>query len=312
MCKRLDPHSVRAHSAVLGLALGLLPVSPPAQAAPAGGTGAVPHLDHIIVIVMENQSYDGVRTAPYIASLVATGTSFANAYALTHPSQPNYLALWSGGLQGVRDDACPVHGAPFSTDNLGHACETAGLTWKAYAEDLPSTGYAGCTWNGRLYTRSHAPWTNFGNLNHANEVPMTELAQAETLGTLPNLAFVIPNHCNDMHSCPISSGDAWLSTHVPGMLRAIGPHGLVILLWDENDGSPTNQILVTFNGPPVAKGLVVTRPINHYTVLRTICDALGLAPIGAATTEPAIQDVWGPATLAIQPATWAQVKQLYQ
>src|ERR1041384_3798127 len=59
---------------------------------PGALANRVPLLDHVIVIVMENKSYDEVRTAPYTASLVASGTSFSNSFAVTHPSQPNYLA----------------------------------------------------------------------------------------------------------------------------------------------------------------------------------------------------------------------------
>ncbi|MGB7755497.1 MAG: hypothetical protein WBL23_05495, partial [Salinisphaera sp.] len=39
----------------------------------------------------------------------ADGALFQRAYGVTHPSEPNYLALFSGSLQGVRSDSCPHH-----------------------------------------------------------------------------------------------------------------------------------------------------------------------------------------------------------
>src|SRR5262245_37649993 len=105
----------RSATALLLLAVSLM--------IPAAAAIAVPRADHVIVIIMENHDYDAVRVQPYTASLIANGSSFADSYAVTHPSQPNYIALWSGGLQGVYSDLCPAPGSPLSAENLGHACE---------------------------------------------------------------------------------------------------------------------------------------------------------------------------------------------
>ena len=42
-----------------------------------------------------------------VVALAHQGANLTGMYALTHPSQPNYVALFSGGTQGVRDDVCP-------------------------------------------------------------------------------------------------------------------------------------------------------------------------------------------------------------
>jgi hypothetical protein len=183
----------------------------------------VPHLDHIAVVVMENHSYNEARAIPYVSTLIAGGLTCDNSYGVTHPSQPNYLALWSGSTQGVTNDTCPPKQAPYAADNLGHACEAAGLTWGAYSENLPSAAYAGCSDPTGLYVRKHSPWADFTNVNHANEHPITDLAAAESLGTLPNLAFVIPNQCNNGHDCTAATTDAWLAfrgSFTPSVLTA--------------------------------------------------------------------------------------------
>src|SRR5262245_36695269 len=145
--------------ALLGLA-GLLP----SIAAAAG----VPAHNRIVVVIMENKPYDTARLLPYTASLIASSASFSRSFAVTHPSQPNYVALWAGATLGVTNDNCPPAGSPFAAENLGHACEAAGLTWRAYSENLAVVGSPACSYDGNsstgLYTRKHDPWTDFNNV----------------------------------------------------------------------------------------------------------------------------------------------------
>jgi phosphatidylinositol-3-phosphatase len=256
-----------------------------------GPSAAVPRLDHVVVIVMENKSAAQAVGAPFAASLVAEGSSFSQSHAVTHPSQPNYLALWAGSTLGVTTDECPAPGSPFSAGNLGQACQVAGLTWRAYSEDLPSTGSSVCSANTGLYARKHEPWTNFDNVDHQNERSLADLQADLAGGTLPTLAFVIPNACNDTHQCSLAVGDNWLRDHVPALVEAVGPRGVVILTWDEDDNYNNNQILTVFVGA-VKRGYTSARSITHLTVSRTIFDALGLPASGAARLETPISDVW--------------------
>ena len=264
---------------------------------------AVPAFEHVAVVVLENHSYDEVRLLSYCATLADSGASFANSFGIAHPSQPNYLALWSGSTQGVKNDTCPPKGAPYSTENLGHACEAAGLTWRAYSENLPAPGSSICATAPELYVRKHSAWRNFTNLNHMNERPFEDLAAAESLGTLPNLVFVCPNQCNNGHDCSLATSDAWLAAHIPALLRAAGPNGLVIVTWDEDDTAISNHIMTLLVGPKVRPGVVSTQSITHFTVLRLICDALGLPPFGGATTEALITDIWTPVPSDVTPGT---------
>lgn len=286
-------NSLTRSAAMRGLPIGLLAALHlffVAPARPEVSDRTVPQADHVIVVMMENHSYDQVRSLPYIASVIAANTSFAQSYGITHPSQPNYLCIWSGATQGVSNDQCPPPGSPYGAENLGHACEAAGVTWKAYCEGLPYAGYSGCT-TGR-YVRRHSPWTNFSNLNHLRERPYGDLASDIAQGALPNLSFVIPDLCDDMHDCTPSTGDAWLAANMPAMLDALGPSGILVLTWDEDDDLHGNRILTVFAGPLVKHGYVSPRIIEHYTVLRTICDLLSLSPFSAAINEVPITDVW--------------------
>jgi phosphatidylinositol-3-phosphatase len=288
--------------------------------APATASMGVPHHNHVVVVVMENKAYDQVRTQPYTASLISGGALFTQSYATTHPSQPNYIALWAASTLGVTNNNCPAPGSPFSAENLGHACEAAGLSWRAYSENLAAAGSAACSYDGNassgLYTRKHEPWTQFSNLDHARERPYGDLAADIAAGTLPNLVFVIPNNCHNTHNsgtpgCGIPDGDAWLAANLPAIRTAMGPSGLLILTWDEDDNFFGNHILTVFSGAMVIAGAVSNRPINHYTVVRTICEALGLTPFASATAETPIDDVWLP-KVDTRTSSWGRVKQLYR
>jgi hypothetical protein len=129
-----------------------------------------------------------------------------------------------------------------------------------------------------------------------NERPYEDLAKDMAQGTLPNLAMVVPNLCNDTHNyCgqdTIIIGDNWLSRNVPAMVEAVGPRGLVILTWDEDDGSDGNHILTVFSSPLAKTGYVSQRYINFFTVVRTITDALGLPAFAEAAMTNPITDVW--------------------
>src|SRR5205085_12371056 len=196
-----------------------------------------------------------------------------------------------GETHAVIGNPCPPPGSPFTTENLGHACESAGLRWRAYCEDLPAVGSDTCSFEGTLssglYTRKHCPWTDWDNLDHRNERPYRDLATDIASDSLPALAFVIPNNCHNTHNkgvpgCGVPEGDAWLASQLPALIQALGPRGILILTWDEDDNNAANHILTVFRGALVKRGHSSKRTVNHYTVLRTICDALGLAPFGPA------------------------------
>ena len=267
----------------------------------AAAANGVPILNHVILVVMENHSYDEVRTLPYISTLIQNSTTFSQSYAVAHPSQPNYLALWAASTLAITNDNCPPPGSPFSASNLGNACEVAGVSWKSYCENLPSVGSTVCSSTDNLYRRKHHACPDFSNLNHGRECPYSQLAADIAAGALPGLAFVAPNMCDDMHDCSTSTGDTWLANNLPAMIAAVGPRGLVILTWDEDDKSSANHILTVFAGAAVKANFVSTQTISHYTVVRTICDVLGLIPFGNALSEIAPTDIWNVPVTAVEP-----------
>src|SRR4029450_10891864 len=107
-------------------------------AAPKKEKAAVPRPDHIVVVILENKhrsSVIGSRQAPYLNKLAAKGANMTHSYGVTHPSQLNYLALFSGSTRGVRSNECPQRFR--QADNLGHQLRRSGLSFVGSAESLP-------------------------------------------------------------------------------------------------------------------------------------------------------------------------------
>jgi hypothetical protein len=259
--------------------------SPSSSAAPAD----VPRPAHTLVVILENRSYGqviGNPAAPFINSLARRGALFTNSHAVVHPSEPNYLALFSGSTQGVSDDSCPHS---FRAPNLAAGLLAAHDSFAGYSESLPRTGSEVCT--AGEYARKHVPWTDFTNVPGSVSKPFTDFPAGD-FARLPTVSFVIPNLCDDMHDCPVATGDAWLKTHIgPYAGWAMTHDSLLIVTWDENDGSPGNQIPTIFAGQQVKPGRY-GELITHYSVLRAIEDAYGLPYDGHATVAPPIPDIW--------------------
>ena len=287
----------------------------PAAAAHAaeGAQGPAPLAlapSRVVIAVMENRPYSriiGNPAAPYINSLARRGALFSQSYAVAHPSQPNYLALFSGSTQGVRGNECPQR---LSGDNLAAALMRAGRSFAIYSESMPSAGYTGCAAGD--YVRKHNPAVNWqtsahngvpnggqnsvqnGGLPASVNLPFTEFPS--DLSRLPVVSMVVPNQANDMHDGnepeTIRRGDAWLRTHLDGYVQwADANNGLFILTWDEDDGSEGNRVATIFTGAMVRPGTYGQR-IDHYSVLRTVLELFGLPSMGRAVDAAPIRGIW--------------------
>jgi acid phosphatase len=262
--------------------------SPAASTAPVAG---VPQPAHVVVVVLENHAYGqviGSSDAPFLNGLTRRGALFTHSYAITHPSEPNYLALFSGSTHGVTSDACPV---TFTAQNLASGLLAVGKTFAGYAEGLPATGEPVC--GAGNYARKHVPWADFRNIPASANKPFTSFPAAD-FNRLPTVSFVIPNLCNDMHDCSVSTGDSWLRAHLSRYVSwAMSHNSLLIVTWDEDDGTAANQIPTIFVGQQVRPGSYPQR-ITHYSVLATIEAAYGLTRDGNAASTAPIEHIWLP------------------
>lgn len=277
------------------IAAAMTAVIAPAAATASAATPApkaLPHPDHVVVVVFENEQYGAVignKSAPYLSGLAKQGASFTNSYGVTHPSQPNYLALFSGDTQGVTDDSCPQDRS--GVDNLGNQLLANKKTFVGYSESMPSDGFTGCSGSSSQYMRKHNPWVNFDNVPASSNV--TYKSFPSDYSKLPTVSFVTPNMCDDMHNCPIPTGDNWAKSNLDGYAQWAKAHNsLLIVTFDEDDSRGDNKIPTVFVGQGVKAGDYPEK-ISHYTVLRTIEDMNGLPALGKAANESAISDIWG-------------------
>jgi hypothetical protein len=276
--------STAAHTPTTGMAAG--PRSSGTEVAPSGGKkgAVVPRPDHVVIVILENEQRSGIigsAQAPYLNELAARGANLTHSYGVTHPSQPNYLALFSGSTQGVTSNACPQRFP--KSDNLGHQLRAAGLSFAGYAESMPKVGFIGCV-SGR-YQRKHNPWVNFTNLPASVNRPFS--AFPRDYRKLPTVSFVSPNMCHSMHDCSIRTGDRWMKKHIDRYARWATRHNSwLVVTFDENAGGTVNPIPTIIVGDHVHPGRY-TQKINHYTLLRTIEDAYALPALGhAAAAAP--------------------------
>ena len=267
-----------------------------ASRSPATLTPQSAGLAHIFVIVEENKSYSEIvdaPTAPYINSLIEQYALSTNYHGLFHPSLPNYIALTSGSNYGITDDRSPV-GNEIAAANIADRIEAGGRSWKAYAESIPSPAYAADS--GEFATR-HVPFLYYkdimGNVQRSRThiVPLTELAtDLRSERTTPDFAFITPNVCNDMHDCPIATGDRWLANTVPLILGSEAfttTRSLLVVTWDEDEGTADNHVVTILAGNSVKPGYQSGGRYDHYSLLHTIEAAWQLAPLTANDAQAA-------------------------
>jgi acid phosphatase len=247
----------------------------------------LPRPDHILVVIEENKSFSriiGNPDAPYINELAQRGALFTDAHGITHPSQPNYLALFNGTTRGIGSNTCPL---ALSGPNLASALQAKGRSFISYSESMPQAGYEGCRYGA--YMRKHNPVANWKELVAANQ-PLANVPQQYS--ELPDVAWVIPDQRNDMHDGSIAQGDAWLKKNIEGYEQwAMQHNSLLIVTFDEDDGSEGNRIVTLFIGSMVKPGRYAQR-IDHYSVLRTLLQMHELPGINESARAAAISDVW--------------------
>jgi len=257
-------------------------LDPPSAPAPP-----VPRFDHIVVVIEENHSFSQVAESAYFADLASRGALFRRSYAVTHPSQPNYVALFSGSTRGITNDA--HHDLRGS--NLASSLAAAGLSFASYCEDLPYVGFRGDA--SGPYVRKHNPAAIFADVPGADNQPLT--AFPTDFAKLPTVSFVIPNFKNDMHDGSVATGDAWLRAHIDSYSRWAASHNsLLIVTFDEGrDSLPPadTPIFTVLVGARVRPG-PSDQPITHYSILRTMEDMYGLSPIAEDGKAQPISGIW--------------------
>ena len=262
---------------------------------PGAGTGplasmsprpvaAVPKFGHVWIIVLENTDYSAVvgGDLPYFHRLIDS-YGLADAYrGVARPSQPNYLALFSGSTQGVDDN----DNHDLAAQSVADQIEGSGRTWAEYAENVPSGCFAGASASGGRdgpgeYRRKHAPAISFDAIRTdpkrcASIKDLTAFRPGDT-----DYALIVPNLCHDAHDCPLAEADRWLSGFAPVILESdpFKTGGALFVTFDEDhaDHDPHGgQVATIVASPSTPAGFRSSTPHDHYSLLRTVQTAWGL------------------------------------
>ena len=279
--------------------------------------------------MMENTSWSTLNgsatsTTPYLHGLKTTAAYSTDYHGITHPSLPNYLAITSGSDQGVCGDCnatgttscnslnCIVAGGcdcPQTAHSIAADLDAAVVTWRAYAESM---GTACNTTDSGNYAQRHVPFLYYsdvmsvpGSSTYCAEHVVDYSDLSSDLATSPRrFTYIAPNLIDDMHNpdptnqTNLPDGDSWLSTQVPNLTSspAYTDNGLVLIVWDEDDNSGdgilnTDDPIPMYVLSPLAKtGYASSIKANHYSLLATIEDGLGLPRLANAQTATPLAD----------------------
>ncbi len=262
-------------------------------------SGASP-VQHVIIILMENEEYSSVigsSSAPY-ENMVASHYAVAGAYfAVSHPSLPDYLALIAGSTFGVTSDCLPAQ-CTLNSSSIVTLLQSHGLTWKEYAESMPTNCSQSVSADG-LYQPKHDPFVYFTGITgtsgtgqtsaycDSHVVPLSQFWTDLGENALPNYAFITPNNCDDAHSCPLSTGDQWLSSVVPRIINSSSFSSTALFItYDEgstNSGFGSNaggQVTCILVSPFAKQGYTSDVQYSHYSLLATVEAIFKLGSLG--------------------------------
>ncbi len=239
---------------------------------------------HVVWILLENQGYSvvGSPSAPYFNELSNYCALATNDFAISHPSLPNYVALTPGSTHAITDDGEPsTH--PLAVPNIFWQL---GTKWRGLIESMP--GRCDHVTSG-VYAARHNPavyYTNIAAACQRNDVALTTPLNLSAAFTM-----IVPNVCDDMHSCPVATGDSWLQRYVPLIVQSpqYQSHSLVLFItFDENDLDASNQVPTLVISPSTPRGERVGAKFTHYSLLRTTETLLHLPLLVGAKTAPSM------------------------
>ncbi|SCU78627.1 LAFA_0A07602g1_1 [Lachancea sp. 'fantastica'] len=240
--------------------------------------------NRIFQIWLENTDYDKAAGDENLAWLATKGITLDNYWALTHPSEPNYLASAGGDYFSLNDDRFIT--LPSNVSTVVDLLDTKNISWAEYQEHLPYTGFQGFNYSNQEtwandYVRKHNPLVLYESVTNdadrlANIKNFTEFERDVNGSTLPQWSFITPNMTNDGHDSTIKVAGSWARGFLEPLLsnKYFMENTLVILTFDENETySIKNKVFTILLGGAVPESLHGTTDstyYDHYSLLSSV------------------------------------------
>ena len=274
----------------------------------ANAQPSVPAFDRVFVVALENQSFASATGGmPFVNKLANRYGLAVNYFANTHPSIGNYFWMTVG--KNITNDS--NFAGTVTDDNIVRQLNLSGKTWRAYAEDIPSTGYTGG--DQYPYVKRHNPFSYLSDvLNNPaqanNIVPFSQFEIDLANNQFPNFSFIIPNQYNNSHDCPpsipgctnadkLTTADQWLQQNLDPLIAsaAFRQNGLLVITFDESVDADTanggGHVVTVVISPKAKQGFQSNTLYQHQNLLRTVDEALGVTTHpGAAATASNMSD----------------------
>ncbi len=249
--------------------------------------------DRMILVMFENTNFEDVMKQSFFSQLAVNGALFSNFMAITHPSQPNYIAMTSGSLNGVRDN----NNVNLDVRHIADLLEEKGLRWKAYVEDYPGNCFTGST--NRNYARKHNPFISYVNIQNnpsrcANIVNSAQFEVDAASGNLPNFIFYVPDNRNSGHDTGVSFANSWYEKRFSKYFldSKFMENTVVVSTFDESGISMKNRIYTSLFGPNIKTG-IYSESLNHYSLLNLLEKNWTLGDLGKLdVTAPVFPEIF--------------------
>jgi len=251
------------------------------------------YFDYLVTVLMENNDLQTVLSQGRFEASHASQYTLSTGYsAISHPSEPNYVALLGGSTNGISSDGvcCFTIQAPNLVDRL----ESAGLTWMAFAEGATGSGICGFS---PPRHGDHFPFIDYADMNTGSRC--TNLAttipseDADFLAYLnaprpANYIWLTPNDTDNGHNSPyLVAGDAYLAAVVPKIISSNlfqTTRAALFIVYDEGNNNLCSSggadcVYASWSGPTTKKGFTSSLSYSHYSYLHTVEDNWGLSSI---------------------------------
>ena len=236
------------------------------------------------VIWLENTDYLKAAGDPNLSYLAAMGITLSNYHAVTHPSQPNYMASVGGDYFGLGSDGFVA--LPSNISSIVDLLEDKGISWGEYQEHMPYSGFKGFAWRNQHngandYVRKHNPLIMFDSVADNTQrlsciKNLTMFYQDLSTNNLPQWLFITPNMTNDGHDTSVTTAGAWARGFLDPLMNDPNfmNNTLVLITWDENHTyTLKNNVFGILLGDAVPIDLTGTTDPNvytHYSELATV------------------------------------------